>query len=103
MSGATMTTTTTVPWQIPSLMDSHHQVISISALGPGQLFRKVSNRSKSAAVMLALFKLGHYLTDIDCYEKLTTRREARQQRQWTFRSSIAMKQMGKKKEKSENL
>lgn len=47
--------------------------------------------------MLALFKLGHYLTDIDCYEKLTTRREARQQMQWTFRSSIAMKQMGKTK------
>lgn len=89
--------TTTVPWQIPILMDSHHRVISISALGPGQLFRKVPNRSKSTAVMLAPFKLGHYLTYRHCYEKLTTRREARRQMQWTFRSSIAMKQMGEKK------
>lgn len=53
--------------------------------------------------MLALFKLGHYLTDIDCYEKLTTRREARQQMQWTFRSSIAMKQMEKKERKVRDL
>lgn len=51
--------------------------------------------------MLAPFKLGRYLADRYCYEKLTTRREARQQMQWTFRSSIAMKQMGEKKEKSE--
>jgi len=59
--------------------------------------RKVPNRSKSTAVMLAPFKLGHYLADRCCYENLTTRREARQQMQWTFRSSIAMKQMGEKK------
>lgn len=59
--------------------------------------RKVPNRSKSTAVMLAPFKLGHYLADRCCYENLTTRREARQQMQWTFRSSIAMKQMGETK------
>lgn len=47
--------------------------------------------------MLALFKLGHYLADRFCYEKLTTRREARQQMQWTFRSRLAMKQMEKTK------
>lgn len=46
--------------------------------------------------MLAQCKLGHYLADRFGYEKLTTRREARQQMQWTFRSSIAMKQMEKK-------
>lgn len=47
--------------------------------------------------MLAQCKLGRYLADRYCYEKLTTRREARQQMQWTFRSSIAMKQMEKTK------